>query len=114
MPHTDRQRILEELSRLDRFRRGQLSEQYYERINARGQKSRQGPYYVWQGWVRGQKRSVRIPAHQVESVRADLAAYAHFKELCAELADITEQSTVADGDDAKKKSRKPPRRSAAK
>lgn len=114
MPHTDRQRILDELARLDRFRRGQLSEQYYEKLNARGQKVRQGPYYIWQGWVRGQKRSVRIPADQVAQVRADIQAFAHFKELCAQLADITEGATVAEGTDAKKKRRKfrPP--SAAK
>jgi hypothetical protein len=114
MPHADRQRILEELSRLDRFRRGQLSEQYYERVNTRGQKVRQGPYYVWQGWVRGQKRSVRIAPDQVAQVRADLQAFAHFKELCAQLADITEQSTMTVGGDAKKKSKKPTPRSAAK
>jgi hypothetical protein len=115
MPHTTpRQQILEQLARLDRFRRGQLSEQYYERINARGHKVRQGPYYVWQGWVRGQKRSVRIPADQVEAVRSDLAAYAQFKELCAQLADSTEQATLADGHDTKKKRRKPTKPSAQK
>lgn len=114
MPQPDRQHILDELARLDRFRRGQLSEQYYERITARGQKVRQGPYYVWQGWVRGQKRSVRIPSDQVEAVRADLAAYAQFKELCAQLADLTEQSTVAAAGDAKKKPGKRTPRSAAK
>jgi hypothetical protein len=114
MPHSQRQRILDELARLDRFRRGQLSEQYYERVSASGQKVRQGPYYVWQGWVRGQKRSVRIPADQVEQVRTDLQAYTHFKDLCSQLADITEQSTVATDGDAKKKSRKFTARSALK
>ena len=114
MPHAERQRILDELSRLDRFRRGQLSEQYYERVNAQGRKVRQGPYYVWQGWVRGQKRSVRVPPDQVAQVRADLQAFAHFKELCAQLADLTERATMAEGGDAKKKSRKPTPRSAAK
>ena len=106
MQHSNRQRILEELARLTHFRRGQLSEQYNERINAQGQKVRQGPYYIWQSWVRGQKRSVRIPSDQVTQVRADLKAFARFKELCAQLADVTEWTTMADGGDAKKKNRK--------
>ncbi|MDA0578426.1 MAG: hypothetical protein O3B24_10045, partial [Verrucomicrobia bacterium] len=63
---------LERLMAVDSARRGQLSAQYYTRKAADGHSTRQGPYYVWQRSVNGQKRSVRVSGEQIERVQAEL------------------------------------------
>lgn len=98
--------LLEEIAELGTLRRGQVSEQYYERTNAKGETLRTGPYYVWQAWVGGKKRSVRIPKEEVETVRGEIATHKRYKRLCEELADVMEQLSLeppAEEDDAFKK-----------
>ena len=63
---------MNQLKALGSARRGQLSEQFFVHKTADGRSVRRGPYYVWQRWVKGRKRSVRIPAPLVAQVRADL------------------------------------------
>lgn len=108
-----RTELLKEIEQIQRLRRGQLSEQYYQKENAQGQQSRQGPYFVWQAWVRGKKRSVRVKREDVAQVREDLGAYKQYRDLCEQLADVTEQITAQGaGSNSKKNSKKPARRSA--
>ena len=86
--------LLEEIAELGTFRRGQVSEQYYEKTNAKGERVRTGPYYVWQAWVEGKKRSRRIPKGEVEMVRKEIAAYKQYRRLCENLADVMEQLSL--------------------
>ena len=86
--------LLEEIAELGTLRRGQVSEQYYEKTNAKGESVRTGPYYVWQAWVGGKKRSIRIAKAEVEAVRREIAAHKQYKRLCEELADVMEQLSL--------------------
>ena len=47
--------LLDQIAQLGPLRRGQISEQYYKRTNAKGERVRTGPYYVWQAWVTGRQ-----------------------------------------------------------
>jgi hypothetical protein len=107
-----RAQLLKEIGQIQRLRRGQLSEQYYEKENAQGQRSRQGPYFVWQAWIKGKKRSIRVKREDVAQVREDLEAYTQYRGLCEALATVTEQLTVqAQRPDSKKNSRRSAKRS---
>lgn len=108
-----RARLLREIGQIERMRRGQLSEQFYDRENAQRQRSRQGPYFVWQAWVKGKKRSIRVKREDVKQVREDMEKYRRYRQLCEELAEVTESLTrhsTASG--SKKNSRKCAKRSA--
>ena len=99
--------LLEEIAQIQHLRRGQLSEQYYKKTDAKGRKTRQGPYYVWQAWIKGNKRSVRIGRDDVGQVRKEVEAYQRYRDLCEQLADVTEEMTCTNKqDNAKKKPRK--------
>ena len=98
-----RQAALEQLLAIGTARRGQLSEQYYERIDRQGKVHRKGPYYVWQRWVRGQKQSVRVPPTVVDRVRADLERGRKVTDLFEELWAIMEQTALQQDADCKKK-----------
>jgi len=88
-----RTKLLQEIASIQRMRRGQLSEQYYNKRNQSGELLRQGPYFVWQAWVRGKKRSVRVKQQDADQIRNDIEAYKQYKQLCEELADVTEELT---------------------
>ena len=98
-----RREIIRQISQITRLRRGQLSEQYYERENTQGQRTRQGPYFVWQAWVKGKKRSVRVKKQDVAQVREDMEAYKQYSALCEELADVTEQLALEESKTHSKK-----------
>ena len=85
-----RQAALEQLLAIGTARRGQLSEQYYERTDRQGKVHRRGPYYVWQRWVHGQKQSVRVPPAVVDRVRADLKRGRKVAEIFDELWAVME------------------------
>jgi hypothetical protein len=93
-----RAELIDEMCQIERLRQGTISEQYY----GTGE-NRQGPYYVLQGYADGKHWSKRIPRHQVEQVKADLEAGAHFKELCQQFADVTEEATIMEDQPAGKK-----------
>ena len=86
--------LLDQIAQLGTLRRGQISEQYYKRTNAKGKTVRTGPYYVWQAWVKGKKRSIRIPKDDVQAVRKEMEAHKQYKGLCQELADVMEQMSL--------------------
>ncbi len=105
-----REKILEEMRQIERLRLGIISEQYY----GTGE-NRQGPYYVLQGYADGKHWSRRIPRDQVEQVKADLEAGAHFKDLCREFAEVTEDATIMEDQPAgKKNARKRSRNATAR
>lgn len=95
---------LEQLMAIDGARRGQLSTQYYTRKTADGRTVRQGPYYVWQRYVKGQKRSVRVSRQQIDHVQADLARGREVQSILDELWTILEQTAAQQDEHAKKKS----------
>jgi hypothetical protein len=101
-----RQAALEQLLAIGTARRGQLSEQYYERVDSQGKVHRRGPYYVWQRWVRGQKQSVRVPPSVVDRVRADLERGRKVAEIFDELWAVMEQTAIQQDADSKKKPRR--------
>jgi hypothetical protein len=82
----------------------QLSTQYYTRKTADGRTVRQGPYYVWQRYVKGQKRSVRVSRQQIARVEAELARGREVQAILDELWAILEQSATQQDGHAKKKS----------
>ena len=84
-------------------RRGQISEQYYERQTDDGRTIKLGPYYVWQRWVKGQKISVRIPPEHLVQVKEDLARGRDVQKIFDDLFAIMEQKAVVNDLDAKKK-----------
>lgn len=97
---------LQRLMAIDGARRGQLSTQYYTRKTADGRTVRQGPYYVWQRYVKGQKRSVRVTHQQIDQVQAELARGREVQAILDELWTILEQTAAQQDEHAKKK---PPR-----
>ena len=99
-----KQAALNQLMAIGTARRGQLSEQYYERKAADGTVRRTGPYYVWQRWIGGRKQSVRIPAGTIAQVKADLARGRQVQALFDELFAGMEQAAIRADADSKKKS----------
>ena len=105
--------LLKQIEEIKHLRRGQLSEQYYNRTDASGKVVKTGPYYVWQAWIQNKKRSVRVKKSELEAVRRDTQNYQKLKKLFDHLAEVTEQITLQDETvDAKKKSAK--RKSASR
>lgn len=105
---------LEQLMAIDSARRGQLSPQYYTRKAADGRTVRQGPYYVWQRYVKGQKRSVRVNRQQIDRVQAELARGREVQALLDELWTVLEQTAAEEDQHAKKKSKPSTRPATAK
>lgn len=98
-----RKLAFEELMAIGTARRGQLSEQYYQRKVKDGKTQRQGPYYVWQRWVRGQKYSVRVPKETITQVKADLQRGRKVQAVFDKLFDLMEENACAQDADSKKK-----------
>lgn len=103
-------RILEDMSRISRMRRGHLTEQYNRKKAPDGTERRWGPYYTLQAWMDGKNRSERIPAEVAPQVRQDLENYVAFTKLCKHYVEVAEGIAKADVVDSKKKPRrsKPP------
>jgi hypothetical protein len=110
------QALLQQMQAIDRLRRGSLSRQFFPAARPRG--ARRGPYYVLQGFFRGQKFSERVPQDQAPQVQADVDHYRRFQALAEEYVTVTDQLTRAQDapPDAKKNSspRRSPTRSSAK
>ena len=102
-----REHILQQIQAIDRLRRGSLSRQFFNKPRA-GSKAPQGPYYVLQGYIQGQKFSERVPAEQAQQVEPLVANYKRFEELAEEFVTVTDQFTrLSQGaPEAKKNSRR--------
>lgn len=87
-----REQILQQIQNIDRLRRGSLSRQFFKKTRA-GSKTQQGPYYVLQGYIQGQKFSQRIPAEQAPQIEPLVANYKRFEELAEEFVTVTDQIT---------------------
>lgn len=109
LPELRRQReqILQEIQKIDRLRRGTLSEQFFLK-KREGKTIRQGPYYVLQCYLKGSKCSERIPADEAQQAKTDVANYQRFQELAEQFVQITDQITRLENGhiDAKKNSRR--------
>ena len=109
-----RDQILQQMKALDRLRRGCLSRQFFKKPHASPQ-ARQGPYFVLQGYLHGQKFSERVPADQVPQIEPLVANYKRFEALAEEFVSVTDQLTRLSqaAPDAKKNSRRRSARSAS-
>ena len=87
------QSLLQELQAIDRLRRGSLSCQFFPAAGPRA--ARRGPYYVLQGFFRGQKFSERIPPDQAPQVQQDVDHYRRFQALAEDYVTVTDQLTRA-------------------
>lgn len=109
-----REQILQQIQAIDRLRRGSLSRQFFKKTPP-DSNTRQGPYYVLQGYVQGQKFSERVPAEQAQQIEPLVANYKRFEELAEEFVSVTDQITrLSQGaPEAKKNSRRRSGRSAS-
>ena len=98
-----KEEVLEQLSAMDSARRGQISEQYYTREAADGRTVRQGPYYVWQRWIKGKKVSARVKPEDVDRVKADLERGREVEEIFETYFTLIEEAAVANDQVGKKK-----------
>lgn len=101
-----REQILQQIQAIDRLRRGCLSRQFFKKTRA-GSKAQQGPYFVLQGYIQGQKFSERVPAEQAPQIEPLVANYQRFEQLAEEFVTVTDQITrlSQDAPEAKKNSR---------
>lgn len=106
--------VLEQLMAIDGARRGQLSQQYYTRKTADGRTVRQGPYYVWQRYVKGQKRSVRVNRDQIARVEAELERGHEVGAILDELWAVLEESAEKQHQNSKKKPKRSRTRASAR
>jgi len=93
--HAERETILEQMRQIDRLRRGFLSEQFFEKVQA-GKTVRSGPYFVLQCSHKAKKFSTRIPADQAETVRQQVGNYGRFQELAEQFIQLTEELTLVE------------------
>jgi hypothetical protein len=102
-----RDQILQQMKAIDRLRRGTLSRQFFKK-NHSASRTQQGPYYVLQGYVQGQKFSERVPADQAPQIEPLVANYKRFEQLAEEFVSVTDQHTRLSqtAPDAKKNSRR--------
>ena len=109
-----RNQVLEQIQAIDRLRRGSLSRQFFKKPRS-GSKARQGPYYVLQGYINGQKFSERVPVDRAPQMEPLVANYKRFEELADEFVTVTDQITrLSQGATAaKKNSRRRSGRSAS-
>lgn len=97
-----RDEILEQMRALDHMRRGSLSRQFF-RSRQPHRSVGPGPYFILQGYLRGQKFSQRVPAEQAATVENQVANYQRFQALAEEFVTVTEQLTLAEEPALKKK-----------
>jgi hypothetical protein len=109
-----REQILQQIQSIDRLRRGSLSRQFFKKTGT-GSKTTQGPYYVLQGYIQGQKFSERVPAEQAQQFEPLVANYKRFEELAEEFITVTDQITRLNqsSPEAKKNSRRRSGKSAS-
>lgn len=103
-----RDQVLEQMASLDRMRRGSLSRQFFK---ATPKQTARGPYYVLQGYFKGQKFSERIPAEKAPQVEEEVENYRRFQQLCEDYVTLTDQMTRLADEQAGSKKNSGPKRS---
>jgi len=88
-----RRTVLEQLEAIRSLRKGTLSEQWVPVVrDGKKTKKLRGPYFVWTSKVGKKTVSERIKGKQEQQwAQQDALNYQRFKELCAELEDLTHQ-----------------------
>lgn len=92
-----RKRLLGQLAAITTMLPGTLAEERRARPASRGKHAPPlGPYFKHQSWEDGRNVSRRVPAHQAEQLRADIASAARFNEITTQLArlNIAETRTL--------------------
>ncbi len=72
-----------------RLRRGFLSRQCFKSPGHPA--TRRGPYYVLQGYFRGQKLSERVPPEQAAQAQQDVEKYRRFQTLAEEYVTVSDR-----------------------
>lgn len=83
--------LLQQMQAIDRLRRGSLSRQFFKSPGRPA--ARRGPYYVLQGFFRGQKFSERVPPDQAAQVQRDVDNYRRFQALAEDYVTVSDQIT---------------------
>ena len=83
--------LLQQMQAIDRLRRGSLSRQFFKSPGPAA--ARRGPYYVLQGFCRGQKFSERVPPDQAAQVQQDVGNYRRFQALAEDYVTVSDQIT---------------------
>lgn len=89
--------ILGKLAAIGPARRGQITEQWYEKAGKNGKRKRQGPYYVWTRYDDGKKITERVPAAEIDRARDELARGEEINELFREYFRAKESEASGDG-----------------
>lgn len=103
------QALLQQLQAIDRLRRGSLSQQFFKSPGRPA--ARRGPYYVLQGFFRGQKFSERVPQDQAAQVQQDVANYRRFQALAEDYVTVSDQLTRLQDQSLGSKKNSSPRKS---
>ncbi len=91
-----RAQLVARIAAITTMQPGTLTEEY--RAGAPGQDgkpSKLGPYYKFQVWRDGANRTSRVPVHKAAQVREDTANWRLFHDLCAQLARLNTEHTLA-------------------
>ena len=91
-------------------RRGNLYEQYLERVGSDGQPRRNGPYYVWTRCEGGRMASSRVAREDAPRVREEIARGRRLDSLIGQLWKLAEEMARDGGDTKKKRSNRSTRR----
>ncbi len=97
-------KILERLAAIGPARRGQITEQWYDKTGRNGKKKRQGPYYVWTRYDDGKKITERVPAAEIDRAKDELARGEEIGGLFLEF--FRAKEAEACGDSQKKRRRR--------
>jgi hypothetical protein len=104
-----RTRILEELAGLVQLRRGSITEQMVEFVDAQGRKGQRGPYPLLTFKEKGRTVSQRLHgAHEVAQCRQQIENFRRFEQLTLELREVGEQLCETEGLSVEKKRRRSP------
>jgi len=91
--------ILQAVSRIRLMRRGTLSQQTYgQRAKRKNGKGAVGPYFLWQGTIRGKRFGQRVSAVEAERVKEGIAQRQAFKALCQEYVELSCQLAAQDSE----------------
>jgi len=87
--------ILQAMGQIRLMQRGTISKQTYpQRAKRRDGKGAVGPYYLWQGTVRGKRFGKRVSADEARRVQEEIAQRQAFNALCEEYVDLSCQRAV--------------------
>ena len=89
--------ILQAISRIRVMRRGTLSQQTYrQRAKRNNGKGAVGPYFLWQGTIKGKRFGQRVSAAEAERVKEGIEQRQAFKALCQEYVELSCQLAALD------------------